>query len=305
LENVSTPFKLVIFDLDGVLVPIDSSWQCVHRAFGKDNEENYRKYLMGEIDYEEFMRSDIALWEGASIGTVQAILDKVPLAEGARETVETLRENRIRTAIVSSGISLLADRIGRELGIDRVYANKLIADDSGQLTGEGVTIVSLKDKLSVVRQILEEERASPQECAIVGDSVFDFPDFGDIGLSIALNPQDEESKVKADVLVEGKDLRLLLPWLTSGPPSKITIRLATGEREARSVVAALSPDNIKVPQGLYVGVFQEGRSLYVKIVSVRGLGTLLATADDVLSCSQVAVSSINVASLFKGPKLFK
>jgi len=294
LENAPTPFKLVIFDLDGVLVPIDSSWQYVHEAFGHDNEENYRRHLRGEIDFQEFMRSDIALWDGASIETIQAILDRVPVADGAREMIQTLHENRIRTTILSSGISLLADRIGRELGMDRVHANKLIADDRGLLTGEGVGAVPLKEKHIIIRKILGEEKLSPQECAIVGDSIFDLPRFRNLGITIAFNPKGEELELRADVSVRSKDLRALLPWLTSGPPNRIVIRLATGSREAESVVTALSPDNIEVPKGLYVKVFRRGRSVYMKMVSARGLGTLLATVDDMLSCAQVAISSIDV-----------
>ena len=302
MDPSSIPFKLVVFDLDGVLAPINSSWQYVHRAFGRDNEENYRKYLRGEMDYQEFMRSDITLWEGATIQSIQAILDDVPLADGALETVETLHKNGVRTAIISSGISLLADRIGRELGIDHVHANRLVVDDEGCLTGEGVTEVPLNDKLNIVKRILEEEGFSLQETAIVGDNVFDFPLFGDIGLSIAFNPHDEESEMKADVSIQGRDLRLILPWLISGHPNKIMIRLATGDREAEAIVAALSPDNVKVPQGLYLKVYLEGSSVYVKIVSVRGLGTLLATVDDILSCSQVATSSIDAVKSLRRDK---
>jgi len=302
LENVSTPFKLVIFDLDGVLVPINSSWQYVHEAFGRDNEESYRRYMRGEIDFQEFMRSDIVLWEGATIETVREILDQVPLTEGARETIQALHERGMRIAIVSSGISLLAERVGRELGIDQVYANKLIADRQGHLTGEGEAVVPLLEKYDVTKRILEEEEVSSQECATVGDNIFDIPRFGDMGLSIIFNPKDEESEKKADVSITGRDLRLILPWLTSGPPSRIVVRLDTGVREAESVVAALSPDNVKVPQGLHARVYSEGGSVYVKVVSVRGMGTLLATVDDILSCSHVAISSIDITKSLRRAK---
>jgi hypothetical protein len=30
--------KMAVFDMDGVLVDIDSSWQLIHRAFGTDND---------------------------------------------------------------------------------------------------------------------------------------------------------------------------------------------------------------------------------------------------------------------------
>ena len=37
--------KMVVFDMDGVLVDIDSSWQLIHKAFNADNEENFQRYL--------------------------------------------------------------------------------------------------------------------------------------------------------------------------------------------------------------------------------------------------------------------
>ena len=294
LESEHAPFRLVIFDLDGVLVPIESSWQYVHSSFGCDNEETFRRYMRGMIDFQEFMRADISLWRGASIRDIQTILDKVPITEGAHETVRTLHEKGIRTAIVSSGISLLANRVGRELGIDLVYANDLLADEHGHLTGEGVGIVPLLEKHNVTKRILKEEKLSAGECATIGDNVFDIPHFGDIGLSVAFNPRSEELETKADISITGKDIRLILPWLTSGPPNKIILRLATGEREAKTTVSALSPDNFKVPQGLYIKAYLRGRNVFVKIVSVRGLRTLLATVDEILSCSQIAISSIDV-----------
>lgn len=291
------PFKLVIFDLDGVLVPIESSWQFIHDAFGCNNDINFNRYMKGEIDFQEFMRSDIALWNGASINKIFEILNKVTIVDGAQETMQILHAVGIRLAIVSSGISILADRIGHILMINRVYANRLIADNNGRLTGEAETVVPLLEKHIVIKKILEEEKVSSRECAIIGDNVFDIPHFSDIGLSIAFNSKSEESKVKADVSIEGGDLRNIIPWLTSSPPSKIIIRLTTTVKEAKSVMSALLPDNVKIPLGLYVKMYQKNTKIYVKIVSVRGLGTILSTVNDILSCSQLAFSSINVTKL--------
>ena len=54
-------YDIVVFDLDGVLVDIQSSWDWVHRHFGVDNDESLAQYLAGQIDDLEFMRRDIAL----------------------------------------------------------------------------------------------------------------------------------------------------------------------------------------------------------------------------------------------------
>ena len=293
------PFKLVVFDLDGVLVSARSSWQKVHETLGCNNEPNFKKYMAGEIDYKEFMRSDISLWKNVSIERISEILNTITLTGGAVETIQALRVEGVKTAIVSSGISLLADRVGRELGIDFVYSNKLLEDSNGQITCQDDVIVPPLEKLALTMKILEQEKILPSECAVVGDSLSDLPPYGSIGLSIGFNYHDEESSSGADVLLQGPDLKALLPWLISEYPSKISICLPVGSKAADSLVAALSPDNVKVPPGLEVRVFVNGSNAFVRIVSVKGLQTLLATVDDVLSCSQMAIGLINVAESYR------
>jgi phosphoserine phosphatase len=288
-----------VFDLDGVLVSAKSSWEKVHETLGCNNELNYEKYMEGEIDYAEFMRSDISLWKNVSIERIREILNSISLAEGAAETIQALRTKGVKTAIVSSGISLLADRVGRELGIDFVYSNKLVEDSDGRITCREDMTVPLLGKLAVTMRILEQEKIQSSECVVVGDSLFDLPPYGSIGLSIGFNCHDEQSRNRADILLEGPDLRVLLPWLTSRRPSRISVSLPVGSRVADSLVAALSPDNIKIPQGLGIQVFASDNHVFVRIVSVRGLETLLATVDDVLSCTQMAIGLVDVVTSYQ------
>ena len=103
--------QMVVFDMDGVLVDIDSSWQTIHRAFGVDNEDNFRGHLQGEIDYLEFMQSDIELWGSVHRDQIQRILEHVPLMEGVKETFNQLQLAGKSTAIISSGLELLAGAI--------------------------------------------------------------------------------------------------------------------------------------------------------------------------------------------------
>ena len=288
-----SPFKIVIFDLDGVLVPIHSSWQHVHRALHVDNEENYRKYLQGQINYKEFMRSDIALWKNVHLHDLETILQDIPLAKGAKETVQTLHRLGVKTAIISSGISILAQRIGAELGIVHVHANDLATDKEGRLTGEAEAAVALHGKQDIATRILQEEGIAPEQAAVVGDSIFDIPPTDQVGLTIAYNAQDPEAEAKADVAVRGDDVTLILPWLTSGPPIKTSITLIMGDREAESIASALEPDNKKTPQGLQVRAATQGRAIHLKITTVKGHRTMLATIDDLLSCTQVALATLN------------
>lgn len=129
--------KIVVFDMDGVLADIKSSWQFIHEAFGANNQENVKRYTKKEITYEELMRRDIALWGQVHINKIKEILSGAPLMRGATETLTVLKRAGLRTALISAGISVLADRLAALLGLDYVFANKVLTDQNGFLTGEG------------------------------------------------------------------------------------------------------------------------------------------------------------------------
>jgi len=287
--------RFVVFDLDGVLVDIDSSWQLVHRRFNTDNEENFVRYLRKEIDFKEFMRSDIRLWNRAPISTIKSILDSAPLMTGAIETIQTIKERRLEPLIVSSGISVLADRIAQELGIRLVYANRLVVDENGKLSGEGEEVVPLDSKDMVLREAMRKYDSRPRDCITVGDSRHDIPFFRVSGLSIAFNAKDEKTRQAADVNVDGRDLRQILPWVTGQRPDKGLVSLDLGREEAEAVALSLSPDNLKVPSGLSVRTFRKGSKVIMKVTSLKRVDTMLATLDDLLASAELARGAINVA----------
>jgi phosphoserine phosphatase len=204
--------KAIIFDMDGVLVDIRSSWQFVHKAFNADNNENLSKYLEGMITYTEFMEQDIRLWGSVNISRINQILDKVPIMNGAQLTISRLKEQGYLTCIISAGISILAQRVQKELNIDQFFANRLIVDDSGRLTGKGEEIVNLMDKLPVLKKYASDQKITPSACAVVGDSIFDIELFEEAGLSIAFNSSDERVNQKANIVINGKDLTKILPY---------------------------------------------------------------------------------------------
>lgn len=210
-------YKFVAFDMDGVLVDIFSSWVWMHRYFNVNNDHSLYAYQRGEIDYSEFMRRDIELWlskkKGMTIHDVEEILSSVPLVTGAKEVVAECKENGIQTAIISCGIEVLANRVAKDFGIDFVVANGLVVDENGKLTGEGTLGIELADKGKPLRILLEKNGVKKEESASVGNSYGDAAMFDVCGLGIAFNPQDDITREKADVIVEGDDLRGILPYI--------------------------------------------------------------------------------------------
>jgi phosphoserine phosphatase len=203
--------KVVVFDMDGVLVDIESSWEFVHKAFGIDGRENFERYLRGEFDYREFMRKDIWLWGRVHVDQIRKILDQVPFMKGTKVTMDILRNSGYKTAIISSGLSVLAEKLQRKLGLGYVFANDLLVDNEGFLTGEGNPVVGLWNKEKVLHRLLKILEIEPEQCAVVGDSIFDISLFEMAGFSIAFNSRDERVMKSADVSIESKDLRMILP----------------------------------------------------------------------------------------------
>jgi len=209
--------KLVVFDCDGVLADSDSSWEYVHRHFGVDNNESLAAYLRGEFDDHEFIRRDIKLWFGlfgrVHISKITKILDTVPLIPGAPEAVGELRRFGIKTAIVSAGLEPLTSRVARTCGIDINLSNGLVTDSEGFLTGEGMVRVPLGGKGAVVRELVAKLGLRKEDCAAIGDRIWDSMMFDEVGTKIAFNPADTEVGDCADVVIRKKDLREVLRYL--------------------------------------------------------------------------------------------
>jgi len=138
------------------------------------------------------------------------VLGTIPYSNGVKQVFDRLRHNAVKTAIVSAGLSVLADKFARELEADFVEANDLEVND-GVLTGGVRVKVSVTEKGRVIQEIAAKAFVRIEEVAVIGDRANDLP-LEDC-LKIAFNPKDELARKKADVIVENDDLCRILPFL--------------------------------------------------------------------------------------------
>jgi len=74
--------------------------------------------------------------------------------------------------------------------------------------------------------------------------------------------------------------------------SEAVVRIRYGdEASAEAVMRAISPDNLKA-EGISIDAVNRGGVLEVRVACGRGVGSLVATLDDVLSCISAAEKAL-------------
>ena len=208
------PFKLAVFDMDGVLTGTPSSWEFVHRKIGVDNSRNLSLFKNGRITYMDFLRSDVELWI-EKLGNVPAdyirgILDLVPLRCGIAETMSSLKKMGIKTAIISGGIYWLAEKISKFADFTEIHANKIQTNANGEIIPDGTVMVDPGRKDVVLRTLQEKLGIAEKETFSVGDTLQDVAMFRRSGYSIAFNANDFSMTGKASASMKGNDLTQIL-----------------------------------------------------------------------------------------------
>ncbi len=180
---------LAAFDLDGTVLEHNSSWVAIHRHFGTEHKgaASLRLYTEGKIDYREFMRRDIASWpNGVTRDEVVRILSGYKLRREAPKVFDELKARRIKTALVTSGIDILAKEVAERLGIDHWLANGLRFDSNGRLLPKGVGRVDPTRKDVAYSRLLSKLRIPSKKTIAVGDTIYDLAFLKSAGLGFML-----------------------------------------------------------------------------------------------------------------------
>lgn len=207
--------RLAILDLDGTLKEARDPYVYLHERLGtlEASHAFFSRGISGEIPYEEWLRLDVGLWTGVPRATLEELLRANPYLPGARELVAALRQAGVRVAIVSTGLTLHADLVAAEIGVDRVVANELFFKD-GCCTGQARAHVAIGTKGHVVEQLQAELGVSPDECLAAGDTTSDVDMFTRVRLGVAVSPSSDLVRQAAGIVLETPDLRPLLPLLS-------------------------------------------------------------------------------------------
>lgn len=210
-------YRALALDVCGVLTTHKSVWQFIHEELGLwiGNAERYQEeFAKGAIDYREFCERDAALWAAKSVEELTAIVSRLPYREGIGELFAAARNLSLKTALISTGLTLLTDRIAAEFGVDYAVANRLLTAD-GLFTG-GVEIVVPHDgKGNELIRFAEHVGVSPAEVIAVGDGSSDIPMFEAAGYAVGFGENCLDVIKLTDIVVSSDlyDLSYILEKL--------------------------------------------------------------------------------------------
>jgi phosphoserine phosphatase len=207
-------FKIVIFDMDGVIFEHDNFWMKLHGSLGTLHPgiELTEKYL--KTDTKRLADEVIGkLWKGKSAKYFFDLIKNSRYNIGVKETVDELKKRGVKTCILTSGPVQLAERAQKELGIDFVYGNKIIIKDD-VITGDYDWLSFDWDhKGEMVKRICKEHNIDVKDTVVVGDNEQDIFKARVAGLSVAFNSKSEKLKKECDFVVDNNDLRKILEWI--------------------------------------------------------------------------------------------
>lgn len=206
--------KLVVFDVDGVLLDVDkSSFEFLAERIGKEfdavelaedyDKETHRDYCGGGTGLEKFA----LLFADTKYDELKGICDNYvneKLMLNSEMVFKKLREQEIQTAIISSNPSILLESLNEVVGADFVIGNELETEDetfTGQLA-EALDSEALYEKL---KELVKELGIGLNDVAIVASSKGRAV-MMDVGTFIAFNTEEESVLQKAHYIIKDKDL---------------------------------------------------------------------------------------------------
>ena len=144
-----------------------------------------RRAMNGELDFAAALAERVAMLKGLPASVLDEAAQRIRLTPGARALVATARANGVRTALVSGGFTIFAERVAKQLGFERVVANRLDVT-SGLIAGTvRAPIVTGATKRDTLFALAEEYAVSQSATLAVGDGANDLPMLLAAGLGIA------------------------------------------------------------------------------------------------------------------------
>lgn len=183
--------ELVFFDMDGVIFEGKNFWLDFHKVMGTEKQAWQLWTGLGASDYDRLSHLTAKkLWRQKSSEKFWRLIYARRPVTGVDQVFNYLNENKIKSAIISSGPYQLAERAQQLFSVSKIRANKLGIGEDGEFTGEVDIQVDDNHKDIPAKEIMTKFGASYDTTAVIGDSRSDLAIAKLVSLSIAYDTTD-------------------------------------------------------------------------------------------------------------------
>lgn len=203
----------VFFDVDGTLVPGTSSAQYLAGFLGHQEilAAAEADWDAGRVDNVHVELLDAKGWAGTAREQVWRWLAGLPLVDGIPDVLDWCSRHGVLAALATLAWEPVGSYLCETYGFAASCGPRLEAAD-GHFTGAVALHFDELAKRDFAVELARSAGLSMDRCAAIGDSRSDVPLFGEVGLAVAFNG-DENLTAAADVQFSGDDLRVALPAL--------------------------------------------------------------------------------------------
>ncbi|KAI2619721.1 phosphoserine phosphatase serb [Hypoxylon sp. NC1633] len=207
--------RLVVFDMDSTLITqevIDLLAAAVTHPpdLAAKVADITHRAMLGELEFDAAFRERVSLLKGLPATIFEQLRSILNITKGVPELLTAFKRLGIKTAVLSGGFLPLTSWLAGELGIDYAYANEVVIDDSGRLTGEVKgRIVGMERKQELLLEIAKREGIAIEQVVAVGDGANDLLMLDTAGLGVAWHAKPRV-QLEANARLNGESLVELL-----------------------------------------------------------------------------------------------
>ena len=184
--------KLVVFDVESSLVQQASLKKFIKTINGRMHAD---KDVSGprEIieDQVNVLVDNAKRLRGLSADDLEKHVDILQLNPGTFELIKILKSMGFKIALLSSGFNFFIKKLFETAGVDYAFSNTLEIDKTGVFTGNlEQPIITNDTKEELLEFIIQNENIHREQVIAVGDGSKSSHFIKNVGLSIALNPEN-------------------------------------------------------------------------------------------------------------------
>lgn len=202
--------KLIVSDMDSTLITIECIDEIAAQAGLKEQvAEITERAMRGELDFEQSLRSRVALLAGLPETALQKVYDDVlQLTDGAEYLLQECQQHGVEFVLVSGGFTFFTEKLKARLGFKYAFAN-ILESENGVLTGRVVgNVIDAQTKADILNRFQAQLGGY---AVAVGDGANDIPMLQAADVGVAFHAK-AKARMEADVCINVGGLDRLRKW---------------------------------------------------------------------------------------------